>query len=55
MGKSQSQPANEAALRKALEAAGVEFIDENGEELGVRFRRPELEEAILATRKSQPS
>jgi hypothetical protein len=23
-------PANEAALRKALEAAGVEFIDENG-------------------------
>ena len=48
-------PANEAALRKALEAAGVEFIDENGGGAGVRFRRPELEVAILATRKSQPS
>ena len=32
--------ANEAALRKALEAAGVEFIDENGGGTGVRFRKP---------------
>jgi hypothetical protein len=32
--------ANEAALRHALEAAGVEFIDENGGGLGVRFRKP---------------
>jgi hypothetical protein len=32
--------ANEAALRKALEAAGVVFIDENGGGLGVRFRKP---------------
>ena len=32
--------ANEAALRKALEAAGVEFIDENGGGAGVRFRKP---------------
>jgi hypothetical protein len=31
--------ANEAALRKTLEAAGVEFIDENGGGLGVRFRK----------------
>ena len=32
--------ANEAALRKALEAAGVEFLDENGGGAGVRFRKP---------------
>jgi hypothetical protein len=32
--------ANEAALRQALEAAGVEFIDENGGGLGVRLRKP---------------
>jgi hypothetical protein len=32
--------ANEAALRKALEAAGVEFIEENGGGAGVRIRKP---------------
>ena len=32
--------ANEAALRKALEAAGVVFIEENGGGSGVRFRKP---------------
>ena len=32
--------ANEAALRKALEAAGVLFIDENGGGPGVRLRKP---------------
>jgi len=32
--------ANEAALRHALEAAGVEFIDENGGGAGVRLRKP---------------
>ncbi|MDB5610379.1 MAG: uncharacterized protein JWP25_7279 [Bradyrhizobium sp.] len=31
--------ANEAALRHALEAAGVEFIDENGSGPGVRLRK----------------
>jgi hypothetical protein len=31
--------ANEAALRTALEAAGIEFIDENGGGLGVRFKK----------------
>lgn len=31
--------ANEAALRLALEAAGVEFIDENGGGPGVRLRK----------------
>ena len=32
--------ANEAAIRRALEAAGVEFIDENGGGAGVRLRKP---------------
>jgi len=32
--------ANDLAVRRALEAAGVEFIDENGGGLGVRFRKP---------------
>ena len=32
--------ANEAALRRALEAAGVEFIHENGGGAGVRLRKP---------------
>jgi hypothetical protein len=31
--------ANEAALRATLEAAGVEFIDENGGGPGVRLRK----------------
>jgi hypothetical protein len=31
--------ANEAALRQALESAGVEFIDENGGGAGVRLKR----------------
>jgi hypothetical protein len=32
-------PANELAIRRALEAAGVEFIDENGGGAGVRLRK----------------
>ena len=32
--------ANELAVRHALEAAGVEFIDENGGGPGVRLRKP---------------
>jgi hypothetical protein len=31
--------ANDAAVRRALENAGVEFIDENGGGLGVRLRK----------------
>jgi ribosome-binding protein aMBF1 (putative translation factor) len=31
--------ANELAVRRALEAAGVEFIDENGGGSGVRLRK----------------
>jgi transcriptional regulator with XRE-family HTH domain len=36
--------ANDLAVRRSLEAAGVEFIDENGGGLGVRLkkRRPKL-------------
>jgi hypothetical protein len=30
--------ANDQAIRRALEAAGVEFIDENGGGVGVRLR-----------------
>ena len=30
-----------AGLRKALEAAGIEFIDENGGGAGVRLRKAE--------------
>ena len=33
--------ANEAALRLALETAGVEFIEENGRGDGVCFRKPQ--------------
>ena len=32
--------ANEASLRRALENAGIEFIDENGGGPGVSLRKP---------------
>ena len=32
---------NDMAVRRALEAAGVEFIDENGGGPGVRLRKPQ--------------
>lgn len=32
--------ANQIAVRRALEAAGVEFIDANGGGAGVRMRKP---------------
>jgi hypothetical protein len=32
--------ANEAAIRQALESAGIEFLEGNGTGEGVRFRRP---------------
>jgi hypothetical protein len=31
---------NALAIRRALEAAGVEFIDENGGGVGLRLRKP---------------
>jgi transcriptional regulator with XRE-family HTH domain len=30
----------QAKLRRAIEAAGIEFLHENGGGLGVRYRRP---------------
>jgi len=38
-GKYRGEREKVAAMRRALEAAGVIFIDENGEGLGVRLRR----------------
>jgi hypothetical protein len=32
--------ANDLAVRRALEAAGIEFIDENGGGVGVRLKKP---------------
>jgi hypothetical protein len=32
--------ADDLAARRALEAAGIEFIDENGGGAGVRLRKP---------------
>jgi hypothetical protein len=32
--------ANDLAVRRALEAAGIDFIDENGGGAGVRLRKP---------------
>jgi len=39
-GEIPATSANEAALRRALEAAGVEFINENGGGAGVRLKKP---------------
>jgi hypothetical protein len=39
-GEISATTANRDALRRPLEAAGVEFIDENGGGAGVRLRRP---------------
>jgi hypothetical protein len=45
--------ANEAALRQALEAAGVEFT--NGDQLGVRLTRTAAARSAEATAASKPS
>jgi transcriptional regulator with XRE-family HTH domain len=39
-GVHEPRPATLQVVRQALEAAGVEFIDENGGGPGVRLRRP---------------
>jgi transcriptional regulator with XRE-family HTH domain len=39
-GTSQPRRATLDVVRRALEAAGVEFIDENGGGAGVRLRKP---------------
>jgi len=38
--KTSLTAANDQAVRRALEAAGVEFIDENGGGPGVRLQKP---------------
>ena len=39
-GEISATAANQAAIRRALEHAGVVFIDENGGGAGVRLRKP---------------
>jgi hypothetical protein len=39
-GEISATAANQAALRRALEQAGIEFINENGGGAGVRLRKP---------------
>ena len=39
-GRTALTAANDQAIRRAFEAAGVEFIDENGGGAGVRLREP---------------
>ena len=43
MGKSTPYDRTVAAIRDALEAAGVEFIAENGGGAGVRLSKPSAE------------
>jgi hypothetical protein len=38
-GKTAMTAANNSSVRRALESAGIEFIDENGGGLGVRLRK----------------
>jgi transcriptional regulator with XRE-family HTH domain len=38
--------ANDLAVRRALEAAGVEFIDENGGGPGVRLRKRQAKKSL---------
>jgi hypothetical protein len=41
VGKTSMTAANDAAIRRALEIAGVQFIDENDGGAGVRLRPPQ--------------
>ena len=43
-GQTSLTAANDLAIRHALEAAGVEFIAENGGGVGVRLHKPESAE-----------
>jgi hypothetical protein len=40
MAETSMTAANDLAVRRALETAGVEFIDENGGGAGVRLQKP---------------
>jgi hypothetical protein len=44
-GETSMTAANDLAVRRALEAAGVEFIDENGGGPGVRLRKRSSEKS----------
>jgi hypothetical protein len=44
-GETSMTAANDLAVRRALEDAGVEFIDENGGGVGVRLRKPAKEKS----------
>jgi hypothetical protein len=47
--------ANEAAIRRALEDAGIQFIEDNGGGEGVRFLKPHfLKPQTIKKRKRQP-
>ena len=41
-GKARTQPATVEAIQRALEAAGVVFIEGNGEGLGVKLHKDRL-------------
>ncbi len=41
-GRRVPSPNNLSAIRRALEAAGVDFIEENGGGVGVRMRKVEI-------------
>jgi hypothetical protein len=47
-GETSMTAANDLAVRRALEAAGVEFIDENGGGPGVRLRKRQRAKAPKA-------
>jgi hypothetical protein len=44
-GETSMTAANDLAVRRALEAAGVEFIDENGGGPGVRLEKPQKDKS----------
>jgi len=47
--------ANDLAIRRALEGAGVEFIDDNGGGPGVRLRKRQQPKSSRAESRSQQS
>jgi hypothetical protein len=44
--------ANEGAIRRALEIAGIQFIEDNGGGEGVRFRKPKRQKNANETSRS---
>jgi hypothetical protein len=55
-GKISATKANQAALRSAMEVAGVEFIDENGGRAGVRkAKRDQTKKRLTGLAATWPS